>query len=108
MTSASTAAAGLLALAALGLLLLAGLRYRLDRVQDRLAALSRLEAKIDLLLKHANITFDPYDHVAADVAEAARAGDKIRAIKLYRRASGVGLREAKDDVEAMQRRSGIG
>ena len=30
-----------------------------------------------------------------------------RAIKLYRQASGVGLKEAKDFVEAVQRRAGV-
>lgn len=37
----------------------------------------------------------------ATVHEALLRGDKIEAIKLYREATGVGLKEAKDAVEAM-------
>jgi hypothetical protein len=33
-------------------------------------------------------------------------GEKIRAIKLYRERTGVGLKEAKDAVEALARRQG--
>jgi hypothetical protein len=89
------------------LLLLAGVRYRLDRIQARVAVLARLEIKIDLLLKHGGIVFDPYAGVAPDVAQALRAGEKIKAIKLHRNATGVDLREAKEFVEGLQRRSGV-
>jgi hypothetical protein len=37
----------------------------------------------------------------ARIAEELRRGRKIEAIKLYRRATGVGLKEAKDQVEAL-------
>jgi ribosomal protein L7/L12 len=107
MASVSMSTAALLALLLVVLFLLAGLRYGLDRVQARVAALSRLEAKIDLLLKHAGIAFDPYAEVAADVAQAVRVGEKIRAIKLHRSATGIGLREAKEYVEGLQRQSGV-
>ena len=60
----------------------------------------RLEAKLDLLLKHANITYDP--KVPPGVLEALQSGNKIEAIKLYRQATGVGLAEAKDRVEELQ------
>jgi hypothetical protein len=36
------------------------------------------------------------------VREALRRGNKIGAIKLYREATGLGLKEAKDAVEAME------
>ena len=39
-----------------------------------------------------------------DVVAALRAGAKIQAIKHYRIATGVGLKEAKDAVEALARR----
>ena len=39
-----------------------------------------------------------------DVVAALRAGNKIEAIKHYRAATGVGLKEAKDAVEALERR----
>jgi ribosomal protein L7/L12 len=99
---------GLFALLVVVLFLISGIRYRLERIQSRVTEISRIEAKIDLLLKQANIEFNPYAHVAPDIAEAVRAGEKIRAIKLYRRSTGVGLREAKEFIEGLQRRSGIG
>lgn len=39
----------------------------------------------------------------ASVLELLRAGRKIEAIKAYRESTGVGLKEAKDAVEAMER-----
>ncbi len=68
-------------------------------------ALSRLEAKLDALLKHQGIRFDPYADVPPPVLDALRRGKKIDAIKEYRAATGAGLQEAKDYVEELQRRA---
>jgi endonuclease V-like protein UPF0215 family len=97
---------GLVALIVLGLILLRAIGGRLDGIQRRLAVVSRVEAKLDLLLKQANIKFDPYAHVSNDIVEALRKNQKIEAIKLYRQATGVGLKEAKDFIEEVQRRAG--
>lgn len=43
----------------------------------------------------------------AQVLEHLTAGRKIEAIKVYRQATGVGLKQAKDAVEALARRNGI-
>jgi ribosomal protein L7/L12 len=43
----------------------------------------------------------------ADFLDLLRAGQKIRAIKLYRDKTGVGLADAKNAVEALARKSGI-
>lgn len=75
-------------------------------IKKRMAALTRLEAKVDLLLKHAGLTYDPLVNIPANVAEALAKGDKILAIKHYREATGAGLKEAKDFVEGMERRAG--
>jgi ribosomal protein L7/L12 len=72
----------------------------------RIEELSRIEAKVDLLLKQANIKFDPYQNVSPDVTAAIREGKKIKAIKIYRQTTGCGLKEAKDYVEGAQRRVG--
>lgn len=71
--------------------------------------LSRIESKLDLLLRQAGVEFDPYANLPREIADAARAGQTIQAIKLYRQfmdrqSSGVGLREAKDFIEDLQRR----
>jgi hypothetical protein len=104
-TSASFALA---ALAVVVLILLAGIGARLNGLRSRIAVLSRIEAKLDLLLKQANIKFDPYASVPLDIVQALREGRKIEAIKLYRQSSGVGLKEAKDFVEEVERRAGLG
>jgi hypothetical protein len=82
------------------------LLLRLSSVEQRLNALSRLNGKLDALLQHAGIEFDPYGDVAPEIAQALERGKKIEAIKLYRAASGVGLKEAKEFVEELQRRGG--
>ena len=73
-----------------------------------MGVMSRLEAKVDLLLKQANITFDPYANVPPEIAQAVRNGKKIEAIKLYRQSSGLGLKEAKEYIEGVERRAGVG
>jgi len=98
---------GLAVLIVLGLILLVAIRIRLDAIQSRIAAVTRVEAKLDLLLKQANIEFDPYAYVSNDIVEALRANQKIEAIKLYRQATGVGLKEAKEFIEEVQRRAGM-
>lgn len=75
-------------------------------IKKRVVTLSRLEAKVDLLLKQAGLTFDPKTHVPANVAEALAKGEKILAIKHYREATGAELKEAKQAIEEMQRHRG--
>jgi len=70
-----------------------------------LRRLSRLEAKLDVLLKHEGIRFDPFSDVPLPVVDALRRGKKIEAIKEYRAATGAELKEAKDYVEELQRRA---
>jgi len=67
--------------------------------------LPRVEAKIDALLKHHGVRFDPYSDVPPTVIEALHRGNKIEAIKAYRAATGTGLKEAKEYVEEIQRRA---
>jgi ribosomal protein L7/L12 len=98
---------GLIALVVLGVILLASVGARVNAMQSRMGVLFRVEAKLDLLLKQANIKFDPYASVSPEIAEAVRGGQKIKAIKLYRQSSGVGLKEAKDFIEEVQRRAGV-
>ena len=98
---------GLVALMALGLISLFAIRVRLEGLQSRIAAVARVEAKLDLLLKQANIKFDPFAHVSDDIVKALRANRKIEAIKLYRLATGVGLKQAKEFIEEVQRRAGV-
>jgi hypothetical protein len=76
-------------------------------LQKRASALSRIEAKLDLLMKAGGIAYDPFADLPPPVVEALRAGEKIRAIKCYREATGAGLKEAKEFIEEAQRRAGL-
>jgi ribosomal protein L7/L12 len=61
--------------------------------------LARIERKLDAIVDHLGIDFQ--ERVDPKVLELARAGKKIEAIKLYRRQSDAGLKEAKDYVESL-------
>ena len=72
------------------------------RPSDR-SRLRRLESKLDLLLKHfqiADASLDVVDGLSAEVRQLADAGQKIEAIKVHREQTGLGLKDAKDAVEA--------
>ena len=62
-------------------------------------SLAPIEKRVDALLKNAGIRYDPVSSMPAGVQDALTNGNKIEAIKLYRDATGVGLKEAKDAVE---------
>jgi ribosomal protein L7/L12 len=63
--------------------------------------IKRVEEKIDLLLRHAGITM-PIDPLTTQVQELLRTNQKIQAIKLYRQATGAGLKDAKEWIEAIE------
>lgn len=76
-------------------------------LQKRTRRLGRIEAKLDLLMKNGAIEFGPYEGLPAQVVDALNRGKKIEAIKFYRSAAGVSLKEAKNFIEDIQRRSGF-
>ena len=83
------------------------IRVYLSSIERRVAVLSRIDAKLDLLLKQQAIEYDPYKDISFDVRDALQRGRKIEAIKRYRKEKGVGLKEAKDFIEQAQRRAGL-
>jgi Ribosomal protein L7/L12 C-terminal domain len=89
----------------LGAFLLLLVHWRLISIEMR-GRLSRLDLKLDLLLKHAGIEHDPYKNLPHEVVDALQRSQKIQAIQRYRKATGVGLKEAKDFIEDVQRRAG--
>ncbi len=105
MTTPSTIEIISLSLLFVALLILL-LQTRVLAIAKQLGILSRIDAKLDLVLKQSGTGYDPYKNIPPDVADALRRGEKIQAIKLYRDATGVGLKEAKDFVEEVQRRAG--
>jgi ribosomal protein L7/L12 len=80
-------------------------RLRAGQQQANIAELMksqrRTEAKVDLLLKQAGLTYDPRANVPPGVLEALQAGQKIEAIRQYRVATGVDLKTAKEFVESL-------
>ena len=80
---------------------------RISTLERRLNRLSRLDAKVDALLKSARIQFDEYQDVPADVREALEQGETLVAIKRFRIATGAGLKEAKAFVDEVRRRRSI-
>jgi ribosomal protein L7/L12 len=77
---------------------------RLTAIDRRLNRLSRLDAKVDALLRASGVKFDELQDVPADVREALERGETILAIKRFRQATGAGLKEAKDFVDEVRRR----
>lgn len=85
-------------------IVIALLFIRLSALERRLNRLSRIDAKIDALLKNAGVQFDEFQNVPADVREALERGETILAIKRFRVATGAGLKEAKEFVDEVRRR----
>ena len=85
----------------------AGTPERFAQLQESLARLqadvASLGGKVDALLKHAGIEYDPYNNLPEGVRQALQSGDQIEAIKHYREATGAGLKEARDFIEEIQR-----
>ena len=77
---------------------------RLLAIERRLARLSRVDAKLDALLRNAGVTFDEYQDVPPEVREALQQGRTVLAVKLIRQTTGVGLKEAKEFVDEVRRR----
>ncbi len=68
-----------------------------------LGQLRRLERKLDLVMRHLGIEVpDPTTAagLSAEVRQLADEGRKIEAIKVHREQTGLGLKDAKDAVEA--------
>ncbi|MFI5274614.1 MAG: hypothetical protein ACHQ4H_16400 [Ktedonobacterales bacterium] len=65
--------------------------------------LARIERQLDRVVKHLGINgADPPPDLVG-VRDLLRAGQKINAIKLYREQRHVGLKEAKDAVDSLER-----
>lgn len=88
-----------------GVAVTAAFAFRASANERHPRGVSRLEAKLDALLQHTGIEFDPYTGVPPPVVDALRRGKKIEAIKEYRSATGADLKQAKEYVEEIERRA---
>ena len=79
--------------------------FHRDRVGELEVQVARLTRRVDALVAELGVTLD--ERLPADVESRIRVliaqGKTIAAIKLYREATGEGLREAKAAVDAMAR-----
>jgi len=76
-----------------------------NRARTLETEVSRLRAELNYLYEKTGFVFDPM--VDERISALARQGRIIEAIKLYRGATGKGLRECKDIIEALARKPGV-
>jgi hypothetical protein len=67
------------------------------------ARLIRIEEKLDLILKRADLVYKPSHDLPGDAIEALRDGKDEEAAKLYQTAKGIGLEEAKKYIEEVKK-----
>jgi Ribosomal protein L7/L12 C-terminal domain len=83
-----------------------GFMFTDDKALSRLSRqVAELDRKLDLILASLGLAAPQPEY--ADVVEHLRAGNKIQAIKAFREATGAGLADAKNEVDAMARRMGL-
>ena len=81
----------------------------MSEIEEAVGRIRELERKVDLLMRHLGLEAggpgsSGSGGVPGDVEHLIRSGRKIEAIKRYREATGLGLKEAKEAVEAFERR----
>lgn len=79
-----------------------------ENIEVLMREVARLREQVEAIARHIGLGQLEADNVQAPaIVEAIRSGNKILAIKLYREATGVGLAEAKNAVEAQARELGF-
>jgi ribosomal protein L7/L12 len=82
-------------------------RTRLYELEQRVAL---LETKLTAMAQSMNVTFtvqpQPSDQLGGELLQLIASGQRIDAIKRLREATGLGLKEAKDQIDEMAARAG--
>lgn len=82
-----------------------------EEIADLKAQVAHLTRLVDELYYRSGATAPSFtaslDAPPADIVDALRAGQKITAIKLWRERTGLGLAEAKDQIDDLERRLGL-
>mgnify|MGYP001311808243 FL=1 len=60
-----------------------------------------LEIKVNALIEHTGIEFDDSTLVPVEVHQAVKAGNRLKAIRVYRKITGAGLKEASEVVDGL-------
>lgn len=76
-----------------------------ERLSALMLKVGELERKLDFVMQQLKLQYHEAPHSAAqtEAFKWLRQGNKIEAIKAYREVTGLGLKEAKDAVDALQR-----
>jgi ribosomal protein L7/L12 len=75
------------------------------RIVELEMRLAELERRVEMLERQSSFAV-PQNNMSAsqiDLTDLLRRGNKIEAIKMYREATGCGLREAKEYVDALDK-----
>lgn len=67
-----------------------------------------LERKLDFVMQQLKLEYqdDPLSPALTEAAAWLRKGNKLEAIKVYQQRTGVGLKESKDTIEALEKKLG--
>lgn len=68
------------------------------------SGLADMDRKLTMLTEHFKLKWDPTAGVPEGVIAQVRAGNKIEAVKLYREATGKGLKESYERIEEIDKR----
>lgn len=82
-----------------------------SREREILRRIRHLEQRMEQIAAHLGLpplTDAVTQQLGPEFEQALLAGKKIQAIKIYRQATGVGLKEAKDAVEEIEGQRGLG
>lgn len=76
-----------------------------ERLSHLMFKVGELERKLDFVMQKLNLQYQaqPLSTAQTEALQWLRKGNKIEAIKAYREHTGVGLKEGKDAVDALER-----
>jgi hypothetical protein len=80
-----------------------------ERINALQLKVGELERKLDFVMSFLKLQYHdaPLPVAQSEALKWLRQGNKIEAIKAFRAATGVGLKEGKDAVDALERQYGI-
>jgi large subunit ribosomal protein L7/L12 len=78
--------------------------YNDQQISELRQRVALLERQVAFLMEQLGVEYyeEPNAGVPPEILDLVRQGRKIEAIKLYRQETGVGLREAKEFVDALE------
>jgi ribosomal protein L7/L12 len=80
-----------------------------ERISALQLKVGELEHKLDFVMRYLKLQYGeaPLSTAQSEALKWLRQGNKIEAIKAFRAATGVGLKEGKDAVDALEQQYGI-